>query len=93
MVAQEHLMHRRRTARWRRQIGRYSKTEPPPPVEVDAVMEGQGRAESAFGLHVDSKSCLAVGEERFQLRIAFETFRHIAHCRARGMTPVRASSG
>lgn len=49
------------------------------------MIEGQVRAESASGLHVDAMGRLAVGEDGFQLRIALEAFRHIAHGRPGGV--------
>ena len=48
--------------------------------------EGQRPAETAASLEIsaDAELLLAVGEQRFKLRIAFKAFRHIAHFRPCG---------
>src|SRR5690242_4907826 len=61
-----------------------SEPEPPASAEVEAVTEGEFKAEPAAGFEGDAKLGLAVGEDRFHLRIAFEASRHVAHRRARG---------
>src|SRR5690242_6414626 len=48
------------------------------------MCEGQFVAESAACLKGDAELPLAVGEDGFHLRIAFEASRHVAHRRARG---------
>ena len=60
-----------------------SNSDAPASADVDAVSEGQFLAEPAARFERDAEIPLAVGEDGFQLRIAFEAFRHVAHRRAR----------
>ncbi len=70
---------------WRRAGGKWdgSNSETPAPAEVEAMREGKFEAEPAACFEGDAKLPLAVFEDGFQLRIAFEASRHIAHRRAR----------
>ena len=61
-----------------------SDSDAPTSAEVEAVGKGEFEAEPAACFKGDAEFDLAVGEDRFHLRIAFEASRHVAHRRARG---------
>src|SRR5579864_2963423 len=82
-ATQEHFAHRRTMAfKRRKQDG--SNSEAPSSAKIDAVGESQFLAEPAARFKGDAELPLAVGEDGFHLRIAFEASRHVAHRRARG---------
>jgi hypothetical protein len=60
-----------------------SNSDAPAAAKVDAVAEGEFESEPATRFERDAEFGLAVGEDGFQLRIAFEASRHVAHRRAR----------
>src|ERR1700752_4403697 len=62
-----------------------SNSEAPASADVDAMSEGQFLAEPATRFKGESELMLAIGKDRLELRIAFEAFRHVAHCRAHGL--------
>src|ERR1700753_458791 len=71
---------------WRRAGGKKneSNSESPTSTKVEAVGESEFEAEPAARFEGDAELPLAIVEERFQLRIAFQGSRHFAHRRTRG---------
>src|SRR4051794_40493384 len=72
-------------ASWRRAGGKSdgSNSDAQASAKVDAEAEGELVAKPAARFERDAKLLLAVGEDRFQLRIAFEASGHVPHRRAR----------